>query len=236
MTNALIRLAGLYADHMHLAVSTVSLRAARHGGLIAALASGDRNITVRRARRILQWFSDHWPTDLEWPADIPRPDPSPDSPAAQAASISAPISVSTPETEMGDPLAAVEAALERQGAAMDREDWDAARAAGAEALAAGGVLGDDGQIACPEALCRALHVTRSVYQRVISLYADGSPREHEWPRRLARSPLGLPRQTQSEQMLDALVAAGDARFRSRVERAAQRAELAQRLGLGMSAP
>ena len=119
----------------------------------------------------------------------PRPAPSPDSPAAQAAAsisvsgseteIAGPaVSVSTAETEIGDPLAAVEAALERQGAALDREppDWDAAHAAGAEAVVAGSVLRDDGQIASPAALCRALQAPRSVYQRVIAQYADGGPR------------------------------------------------------------
>ena len=33
-------------------------------------------ITLRRVARVLQWFSDHWPADLEWPSDIPRPMPS----------------------------------------------------------------------------------------------------------------------------------------------------------------
>ncbi len=28
---------------------------------------------VRTKVRILQWFSDHWPADLEWPPDISRP-------------------------------------------------------------------------------------------------------------------------------------------------------------------
>jgi len=27
----------------------------------------------------MQWFSDHWPLDLEWPLEIPRPDPGPDA-------------------------------------------------------------------------------------------------------------------------------------------------------------
>ena len=30
---------------------------------------------------VAQWFSDHWPADLAWPSDIPRPPPLPDSPA-----------------------------------------------------------------------------------------------------------------------------------------------------------
>ena len=39
---------------------------------------------MQRVARIIQWFSDHWPADLAWPHDIPRPDPSPDSPAGEA--------------------------------------------------------------------------------------------------------------------------------------------------------
>ena len=115
---------------------------------------------------------------------------------------------------------------------MDREppDWDAAHAAGAEAVVAGSVLRDDGQIACPEALCRAVNVPRGVYQRVVAQYADGGAREREWPRRLARSDLGFPRQTASEAVLRALVAAGDARFRIRVELDAKTAELTASLG------
>ena len=233
----LVALAERYGAHEGITHWAVSYRVARKGDLFARLR-GDHSCTIRTYNRTLRWFSDHWPVDLEWPADIPRPDPSPDSPAAQAAAEARSISVSTPETEIGDPLAAVEAALERQGAAMDREppDWDAAHAAGAEAVVAGSVLGDDGQIACPEALCRAVNVPRSVYQRVLAQYADGGPRERDWPRRLAPSDLGFPRRTASEAMLRALVKAGDARFRSRVEQERETAELTASLGsLGTSA-
>lgn len=38
---------------------------------------------MRRARKALQWFSDNWPLNLEWPSDIPRPVPTPDSPATR---------------------------------------------------------------------------------------------------------------------------------------------------------
>ena len=34
-----------------------------------------RSCTLRTYERVIQWFSDHWPADLEWPADIPRPAP-----------------------------------------------------------------------------------------------------------------------------------------------------------------
>lgn len=32
-----------------------------------------RGCTVRTFDRVLTWFNQHWPGDLEWPRDIPRP-------------------------------------------------------------------------------------------------------------------------------------------------------------------
>ena len=43
------------------------------------------DVTTRRAARVTQYFSDHWPAALPWPDDILRPDPTPGSPAALAA-------------------------------------------------------------------------------------------------------------------------------------------------------
>ena len=34
-----------------------------------------RTCTLGTYERVVQWFSDYWPDDLEWPADIPRPAP-----------------------------------------------------------------------------------------------------------------------------------------------------------------
>ena len=80
MTNdseKIVCLASSYAAHKGLAVSTVSLRAANHGSWIDRLAAGSAGLTVQRRDKVLQWFSDHWPTDLSWPPDIPRPAPHP---------------------------------------------------------------------------------------------------------------------------------------------------------------
>jgi hypothetical protein len=32
-----------------------------------------KDIGVRRAQKAIQWFSDNWPDDTEWPASIERP-------------------------------------------------------------------------------------------------------------------------------------------------------------------
>ena len=82
-TNCLLGLAEAYADHEGIAETTAAKRAAGNALVFRRLSDG-ANITIRRAARIIQWFSDHWPAGLPWPQDIPRPPPSPDSPAALA--------------------------------------------------------------------------------------------------------------------------------------------------------
>lgn len=77
-------------------VSTVARLATGSGTTVQRLRAGCA-ITTRRADRALQWLSDNWPADLSWPAEIPRPVPTPGSPAA-----------SPPPTEKERRLAAVE--------------------------------------------------------------------------------------------------------------------------------
>ncbi|MDE0623526.1 MAG: hypothetical protein OXH83_17825 [Bryobacterales bacterium] len=38
---------------------------------------GGASCTIRLYTRALQWFSAHWPAHLEWPPDVPRPEPAP---------------------------------------------------------------------------------------------------------------------------------------------------------------
>lgn len=75
-TENLIRLCVLFGEHRRRSLSTVSRLATGSGKTIARLKDG-RDITIRRAERILQYLSDRWPDDLEWPDDIPRPEPTP---------------------------------------------------------------------------------------------------------------------------------------------------------------
>ena len=65
------------------APSTMSRRCGGSGDIYARLLAG-RDITGRRAERIMQWLSDHWPADLEWPVDIPRPAPRADDVRGEA--------------------------------------------------------------------------------------------------------------------------------------------------------
>ncbi|MDE0125348.1 MAG: hypothetical protein OXN97_12310 [Bryobacterales bacterium] len=36
---------------------------------------GGGTCTIRTYRRAVQWFSDNWPNGLEWPSDVPHPEP-----------------------------------------------------------------------------------------------------------------------------------------------------------------
>ncbi|WP_170563070.1 hypothetical protein [Ruegeria atlantica] len=72
-----------YADAKSLSVASVGRYSIGDVNLVDRLKTG--RITIRRVNRVIQWLSNHWPSDLDWPPDIPRPDPTPDSPAALAA-------------------------------------------------------------------------------------------------------------------------------------------------------
>ena len=71
-TEWLPRLCTIFATHTRRRLSTVSRLATGSGETLARLERG-RTITIRRAARALQYLSDHWPDDGEWPAEIPRP-------------------------------------------------------------------------------------------------------------------------------------------------------------------
>lgn len=188
-----VRLARQFANHRCLTIATVSTYAANDGKVIGRLERG-ADLTSRRAGRIVQWFSDHWPAELDWPADIPRPDASPGSPA------------SLPQLTSADPMAAVMAAKDAMNEAMvaDMPDFETVAHHEDRMLRSALTLRDDGRIASVEALCLALGSRRHVYDDVVRRYADG--RGGAQPRN-PRSDTG--------RMLQALVASGDHRFSER---------------------
>lgn len=166
------------------------------------------DITTRRAARIVQWLSDHWPPPAVWPPDIPRPPPAPDSPAAPAAD------PPPAETDLGTALARIDELREERTDAMrpadgGRTDWGRVESLGAEILRLGSRLGPDGEIASAALLARALGVSREEVYGVTTYYRDGG-----------RGERGYPRGDRQKQILGALVAAGDERFASRWRTAA----------------
>ncbi len=72
----ILTLAKAYAEHTGLALSTISTYAAEDGKWLINLQKPEVSCTLRKAERVLQWFSDNWGADLEWPRNITRPAPS----------------------------------------------------------------------------------------------------------------------------------------------------------------
>jgi hypothetical protein len=68
----LITLSAAYAKHMSLSLWRVSFLARGDGMFFKRLANGS-SCTLKTATVVMQWFSDNWPADLEWPRHIPRP-------------------------------------------------------------------------------------------------------------------------------------------------------------------
>lgn len=66
----------LYSAFTKRRPSYVGYMCAGSGDFYSRLVAG-RDVTTRRSRRVIEWFSDHWPEGLDWPADIPRPVPNP---------------------------------------------------------------------------------------------------------------------------------------------------------------
>jgi hypothetical protein len=69
----LVTLGEAYGGHMGLKLSTVSTYAACDGKWLKSLASGEAGCTLKKFNRVLTWFDQNWPADLEWPRHIPRP-------------------------------------------------------------------------------------------------------------------------------------------------------------------
>ena len=72
----LIRLVDLLAAHHGVTHFAISMRALGKGDFFKNLKKPNGDCRTQTASRLMRWFSDNWPADLEWPADIPRPTPS----------------------------------------------------------------------------------------------------------------------------------------------------------------
>ncbi len=68
----LIELCTTFAAHLQLSHWRVSFLVRGDGQFFRRLTEG-KSCTIRTANQVVQWFSDHWPADLEWPRHIPRP-------------------------------------------------------------------------------------------------------------------------------------------------------------------
>ena len=180
-TEHLLHLAKLHASKSGLALSTLATYAANDGGLFGRLKRG-RDVTSRRAERIIQWFSDNWPVDLDWPADIPRPDPAKDSPHILALAEKFGIDLNKPEPESEKLVLDDKGHLANPRALVERLAGHTVKVAG------------DSQ--------GLIDRWMSTYYQVIAHYGDGGKRAHTTPRA----------GTMSFGIVTALVDVGDVRF------------------------
>ena len=195
---ALLNLIEVAARAAGVTPATMSRRCSGSGDLYARLRSG-RDITSRRAERIVQWLSDHWSDAVEWPSGLPRPSATRSLPQST-------VPASPLDPPPIDPVAAARAAHARY---VDALGTPSATEAAADALRIGGRLDlATGRVASPNALCAALGVNRSVYDDVVRRYANGRRR---------RSPR---RGSAAARMLAALRSAGDVRFAPSTQEAA----------------
>lgn len=68
----LLALANLICVHNGWKLSTLSRYAGNDGKFFKGLEDG-KSCTLRTASKLLSWFSDNWPEELEWPSEISRP-------------------------------------------------------------------------------------------------------------------------------------------------------------------
>ena len=217
----IVRLADMMGAATKTPASVLIRRACGSGNMYARLRNG-HDITTRRAARIAQWLSDHWPPSADWPSDIPRPAPSADAPAAllrtdAGASLKRPSLLAKrqrirPDTagasaEGADPVAAVEA-LQREIVEFwvaDPVDHQAIEDREGRKFSIALRLDEAGTLASPHALCTAFGYPLDVYRTTVSQYAEGG-----------RRPGGRPRSgSRYAKMLAALRLAGDVRFSGR---------------------
>ena len=68
----LIDLASTYERLAGVTPSSSGKRALNDNTFFSRIAKGD-GFNVKTFDRLVQWFSDQWPENAEWPADLPRP-------------------------------------------------------------------------------------------------------------------------------------------------------------------
>lgn len=69
----LLRCAEAYAVAKGTELSTLARLAAGDWRFFTNLKGADKTFTARKYDEVMQWFSDHWPPGLLWPAEIERP-------------------------------------------------------------------------------------------------------------------------------------------------------------------
>ena len=77
----ILALVAALTAHQGVTHFAISMRALGKGDFFKKLMRPGADCRTRTATNVLAWFSDNWPSDLEWPSDVPRP-PKPKKEAA----------------------------------------------------------------------------------------------------------------------------------------------------------
>lgn len=86
----LLRLADLYGEANNVTRPSLGLEILRDNTFFRRISDG-QGFTVRTYDRVVQWFSDRWPADADWPVEIERPktEPAPTAAPAEAEGVGA---------------------------------------------------------------------------------------------------------------------------------------------------
>ncbi|KAA2314530.1 hypothetical protein E0K93_09420 [Puniceibacterium sp. HSS470] len=71
--HAFITLAETLATHEGVTHFAISMRIFGKGDFFKNLKKPRADCRMRTAARLITWFAENWPSDLEWPEGIPRP-------------------------------------------------------------------------------------------------------------------------------------------------------------------
>jgi hypothetical protein len=71
-TRHLISLVDRLSAHIGRSEMTIAKRAGVHTRLVLRLRAGG-GCNVGSFTKIMAWLDENWPSDLEWPTDVPRP-------------------------------------------------------------------------------------------------------------------------------------------------------------------
>ena len=82
-TAQIIDVCARYIGARNIAGSTLCRLAVGNSTVWERLETG--RVTIRTLDRLVQYLSDQWPEGLEWPSDIPRPEPRPKGKRGEAA-------------------------------------------------------------------------------------------------------------------------------------------------------
>jgi hypothetical protein len=69
----LMSCATAFAQKRNVKLTTLGRKAANDSPFFTRLKDNRTSFTARKYDEIIQWFSDHWPADLEWPQGVLRP-------------------------------------------------------------------------------------------------------------------------------------------------------------------